>query len=277
MAAQSAPMQRSSFIKWLLGLPLIAQQAFAGNGASMAKKKVVLRFAVASDGHYGQPNTPYDQYFETLVLAINKQHLERPFDCCIINGDIIHDDITLLPMAKTALGGLLPPWYVSQGNHDHATPQEWAAVWGIPTNHVFHIGKHAFIIATTSDKKGTYLCPDTVWLEEALAKNANAPNVFVFLHINPGKLTQNAVDCAPLFEVFAKYKNIRAIFNGHDHDEEGMKQRNNLPFLFSAHFGGNWGTTYRGYRIVELYNDGSIGTWIMNPTDKINELVLPAV
>ena len=82
------------------------------------------------------------------------------------------------------------------------------------------------------------------------------------------------MDCPELFELFAKHQNIRAVFNGHDHDEEGIKHRRDIPFVFDAHFGGNWGTSYRGFRIVELMKDNSILTYIMNPVDKINEVTI---
>jgi hypothetical protein len=80
-----------------------------------------------------------------------------------------------------------------------------------------------------------------------------------------------------LFEIFGKYPNIRAVFNGHDHDEEGIKKREEVPFIFDAHFGGNWGTDYRGFRIVELMRDNSIVTYIMNPTEKIHQASLGAL
>ncbi|MEY3159885.1 MAG: hypothetical protein RLZZ49_1365, partial [Bacteroidota bacterium] len=40
--------------------------------------------------------------------------------------------------------------------------------------------------------------------------------------------------------------------------------------IFDSHVGGNWGTAYRGYRIVELYKNGTMLTYIMNPTERIN-------
>jgi hypothetical protein len=43
-----------------------------------------------------------------------------------------------------------------------------------------------------------------------------------------------------------------------------------IPFMFDSHFGGSWGTTYRGFRVVELAKDNSFVTYIMNPKDKIN-------
>jgi len=41
--------------------------------------------------------------------------------------------------------------------------------------------------------------------------------------------------------------------------------------MFDSHIGGNWGTNYRGYRIVELQKENKLLTYIMNPTIKINE------
>jgi hypothetical protein len=46
--------------------------------------------------------------------------------------------------------------------------------------------------------------------------------------------------------------------------------RDNIPFLFDSHFGGNWGTNYKGFRVVELLKDHSMLTYLMNPTEKIN-------
>ena len=93
----------------------------------------------------------------------------------------------------------------------------------------------------------------------------------IFIHINPVKQTKNAVDSPEFFELLSKYKNVKAVFNGHDHDEENIKMKNDIPFIFDAHFGGNWGTAYRGFRVVEVMKDDSIHTYIMNPAQKLNE------
>ena len=238
------------------------------------RRKVKLRFVVASDGHYGQPKTDYDNFFTTVVSSINEEHKKNPFSFCVINGDIIHDDKTHFPAAKKALDALAPKYYVSQGNHDHATAQEWEAIWNMPVNLDFTIKKNSFLVATTSNETGTYLCPDVAWLRQKLEEHKGQENIFIFIHINPGKLTKHAVDCPELFELFAKHKNIRAVFNGHDHDEEGIKMRGDVPFVFDAHFGGNWGTSYRGFRIVELMKDNSVMTYIMNPIEKINQATI---
>ena len=234
------------------------------------RKKVRLRFVVASDGHYGQPKTDFEEYFSTIVSRINEEHTRDPFAFCVINGDIIHDDKVHFPAAKQALDKLAPKYYVSQGNHDHATPEEWNEVWGMPVNFDFSVKKNSFLVATTSNEKGTYICPDTNWLRQRLEAHKKQDNIFIFMHINPAKLTKHAVDCAELFGILKEYRNTRAIFNGHDHDEDGIKMRENIPFVFDAHFGGSWGTRYRGFRVVELMKDNSIVTYIMDPGKQIN-------
>ncbi|MGZ5221763.1 MAG: metallophosphoesterase family protein [Chitinophagaceae bacterium] len=238
------------------------------------RRKVKLRFVVASDGHYGQPKTEFENFHATLVSHINKEHMKNPFSFCVINGDIIHDDKNHFPAVKKALDELHPKYYVSQGNHDRVTAQEWETTWNMPVNLDFTIKKNSFLIATTSNEKGTYLCPDIDWFRKKLEEHNQQENIFVFIHINPGKLTKHAVDCPELFDLFAKHKNIRAVFNGHDHDEEGIKMRDDIPFVFDAHFGGSWGTPYHGFRIVELMKDNSIVTYIMNPVEKINEATI---
>jgi hypothetical protein len=272
-------MKRREFLKYASSVAIVLANgnvlyAKQLNHAKWYNRKVKLRFAVASDGHYGQPNTEYEKYFETLVTRINEENNKTPFAFCMVNGDIIHDDKKYYPAAKTALDKLKPSYYVSQGNHDHVTAAEWESIWNIPVNFTFSIAENTFLIATTSDEKGTYLCPDIKWIDSVLEGHQQQKNIFIFIHINPGRQTKNAVNCPELFDVLAKYKNIKAIFNGHDHDEEGVKVKNEIPFIFDAHFGGNWGTAYRGFRVVELMEDNTILTYILNPLEKINEATL---
>ena len=176
--------------------------------------------------------------------------------------------------AKQALDSLAMKYYVSQGNHDHVTSGEWEQFWHMPVNFDFSLEKNTFLVATTSNEKGTYLCPDIDWMRKKLEEHRKQDNIFIFMHINPGKLTKHAVDCPEFFELLAAHKNVRAIFNGHDHDEEGIKIRENIPFVFDAHFGGSWGTEYRGFRVVELMKDNSVFTYIMNPVSRLNEATI---
>ena len=272
-------MQRRKFLQSTTSafLLLASGEVVKAEGSwltNLSAKKLKLRFVVASDGHYGQPGTDYENYFKAVVDHINAQHASNPFAFCMINGDIIHDDKAHCPAAKAALDQLQVKYYVSQGNHDKLTADEWMQTWKMPINLHFSIKKNSFVIASTSNETGTYLCPDLGWMSTTLEKLKRQKNVFVFIHINPVKLTTNAVDCPELLQLLTKYKNVRAVFNGHDHDEEKIKVKENVPFVFDAHFGGSWGTDYRGYRIVELYSDNSVATWVMNPENRINEAML---
>ena len=271
-------MRRRDFIKQASSVLLVLSSgkiiSVTDGYEELMARKPLLRFVVASDGHYGQKDTDSEKYFADLVENINRNHERKAFDFCVVNGDIIHDDKKWFSDAKTALDKLAVKYYVSQGNHDHATAEEWQTIWNMPVNLDFSIKKNTVLIGTTSDEKGTYLCPDLNWFSQKLEEHRGQKNIFIFIHINPGKLTRHAVDCPEFFDLLSKYKNVRAVFNGHDHDEDNIKMKNNIPFIFDAHFGGNWGTAYRGFRVVELRKDNSILTYILNPSDKLNEQTL---
>src|SRR6478672_1694741 len=109
-------MRRRDFLKQASSALLILSNgsilSLTGDYDEIAQKKVVLRFAVASDGHYGQKDTEYERFFSELTDNINSSHAKKAFDFCVINGDIIHDDKLLYPAAKKALDRLAVKYYV---------------------------------------------------------------------------------------------------------------------------------------------------------------------
>jgi predicted phosphodiesterase len=237
-------------------------------------RKVKFRFAVASDGHFGQPKTTWESDYTSVIQHINQQHKHSRLKACIINGDIIHNDPAMLPLAKQQLDQLKMPYYVTQGNHDMVNEATWQKTWNMPLNHSFVIDKQVFLLATTSNEKGEYLCPDLDWMRAQLDKYKNAPNIFIAIHITPVKWTDNAKDCPEFITLLKDYKNVRAVFNGHDHDQDDMKETEGIPFLFDSHIGGSWGTAYKGFRMVEVMSDNTIATYILNPETKLNEHTL---
>lgn len=268
-------MDRRKFIRLASPLTLLLANGTLVRAANTwydqeNRKKVLLRMAVASDGHYGQKGTPFDEYYATLIQRINEEHARNPFHFTVVNGDIIHDDPTFFPAAKKWLDQLAMPYYVSQGNHDHCTPEEWQRIWSMPVNHSFSLARQSFFLATTSNARGDYLCPDIRWLDEQLSLHAQQ-QAFVFLHINPAGTGDHAVQCPEWDDLIARHKHIRAVFNGHDHMQDTVLMRGSLPFVFDGHFGGNWGKPYRGFRIVELWKDQSLVSYIMDPHQKMND------
>jgi hypothetical protein len=134
-----------------------------------------------------------------------------------------------------------------------------------------HVGKNTLLLADTSNEKGEYLSPDLTWMKTKLEASKGQQNVFIFLHIPQAKWTKNGIETPAFFHLLKQYSNIRGVFHGHEHAEDGVKMVDKLPFMFDSHFGGNWGTSYRGFRVVELAHDNSLLTYIMNPSEKINQ------
>lgn len=241
------------------------------NGNSSPEKKSRFRFAVASDGHFGQPDTPYQQYHEHLIQWLIQEKDSRGLDLVIFNGDLVHDDVSFLPQVKGYYERLGLPYYVTRGNHDRATESTWRTTWGYAFNHDVEMAQYAFVLGDTSNEAGEYLCADIPWLEQRLNHYAKKKHVFVFLHIPQQSWTKNAVPCADALNVLAKYPNVSAVFHGHEHDQDGLKEAHGKKFFFDGHFGGNWGTAYKGYRIVEIDRDNSLHTYQYNP--EVNPIV----
>lgn len=266
----------SSRRKFLKGFTLTSAYLLSGGLEALtaedilsAKEKVVLRFAVGSDAHYGQPNTEFAQTLSDFVLNVNTFHKGNKLDACVVNGDVIHDKKELLTEAKQNLDKLTIPYYVTQGNHDHVTPEYWKEIWTVPQNYEAKVKQSVFLMMTTSNEKGEYRSPDMAWLNQKLTEHKQK-NIFLFLHIAQQKWTNGSIDNPAYAELIKHYPNVKGVFHGHDHDQDGIKMLGTIPHLFDSHIGGNWGTDYKGYRIVELMKDNSVRTYIMNPVKEIN-------
>jgi predicted MPP superfamily phosphohydrolase len=259
---------RRDFLKNTVGASLgaaFSMQAFSTVYVNSANRKVKLRFALASDGHYGQPGTDYIQSHTNIIKWLNKE----PLDFVIFNGDIVHDNAQLLQEVRNKYFNKLNcPHYATMGNHDHADNELWKAVFGHDYNYAFENKGSAFILGNTSDKEGNYLCPDINFITTSLEKYKNNKIVFIVLHIPPHQwLPENTfyTECPDLINLFSQYTNIKAVFHGHDHNQDGVFYTvNELPHFFDAHYGGNWGTEYSGFRIVEVNEDDTIRTYQVN-------------
>ncbi|MGC3992731.1 MAG: metallophosphoesterase [Propionicimonas sp.] len=212
----------------------------------------VFRFATASDGHLGQPGTDSRRDLSELVAAVNDFAATDPLEFLLLNGDIGHGGVALQEEARSGLDDLAVPYFVTQGNHDKVSAAQWTRVWGTPGNFVQRFGHRSIIGTNTSNLAGDYLCADTSWLRSALAEEAGQSDVFVFMHITPNTWTTYGIDCQGVRDVLAAAPNLRAVFNGHDHDQTGVKVDQGVSYVFDARYGGNWGTPYRAFRVVEV-------------------------
>lgn len=266
-------------VKGLTGLTILpALDAWASTSLKkppLLKEKWKLRFAIASDGHYGQPETDSALFYRNLVQWLEKEHRQNHLDFVIINGDLVHDRPDLLVEVKEKYLAQLPvPYYALPGNHDWADAPLWKSIFGYEDNYTLEFGDIAFVLANTASKTGEYVCPDNAFLKNALEGFKTKSLVFVVLHIAPHQwLPEEAktfINCPETIHLLHAYSNIKAVFHGHDHSLDAVRYTQGLPHLFDAHFGGNWGTAYKGYRIVEIDQANHISTYQVNASQNPN-------
>jgi 3',5'-cyclic AMP phosphodiesterase CpdA len=257
---------RRTFLK-LIPLTVASKTSLASTLQTRQQSAIrsKLRFAVASDGHFGQPETNYLQNHRELIVWLNEESGGKGLDFVVFNGDVIHNDPSHLPQLKEFYDQLAAPYFVCKGNHDMATAQLWQETWGYEENHCFEIGDYAFLLGTTSNEAGDYLAADSDWLNTQLNRYESKKSVFVFLHICQQKVTRHAISAPEVIALFQNAENLAAVFHGHDHDIDNVIYLNEMPFLFDGHYGGSWGTNYRGYRVVEIDETGEIRTYQCNP------------
>jgi len=223
------------------------------------------RFAIASDGHYGQPDTQYEAQHDQMIQWINAEKTNHGVDFTVINGDLFHDNVSFLGPVKSRWDNLAMPYYVSHGNHDKTEEAHWKTVWNVPWHFSFEYGDIGIIVLNTADDKGNYICPDIDWTKHELQKLSSKKQLFVFMHITPFNWTKNGIACPAIVDLFDQQKNLKAVFHGHDHDQDDVKENNARYYFFDSHVAGSWGTRYNGYRIVEVFENGQILTYQMNP------------
>ncbi|MFT4154576.1 metallophosphoesterase family protein [Parafilimonas sp.] len=233
-----------------------------------AKEEVLLRFAIVSDGHYGQPSTEYEALHNQMVNWLNAEQKSRGIDFTCINGDLFHNDSAMMPLVKQQWDKLQMPYHVSHGNHDMTDEENWQQMFTTKWHYSFEQNDVAFIVLNSADETGKYICPDLDFAKEALNKYADKKHLFVFMHITPFGWTGAGLPCPELVAMFNRQQNLKAVFHGHDHDQDGMKENEGRHYFFDSHVAGNWGTDYHGYRVVEVLKNGKVLTYQMNPSGR---------
>jgi predicted phosphodiesterase len=284
----STPDRSRRDVLKVCGLTAIASAMGCAPRGETAASARPFRFAVASDLHYRQKNTPFQRYLDDLVTWLNAEKEKKGLDVVFLNGDLVHDSTADYDALKKELERLPAPYYAIKGNHDFihgpkgAPPQTWPTVWGYPSNHVVRMGRLAFVLADTSAPRNSrpYLAADIQWLEEQLARLGDAEAVFVLMHIAqrregmkgwPGAGVKRGPEIEKGEKVMALLEatpNVRAVFHGHQHKVCARYQSDRVPYFFDSHVGGSFGNK-RGYRIVEIAADGAMCTYQYNGEDGV--------
>ncbi len=241
-------------------------QSFTASAFKLPPKdEISLRFAIVSDGHYGQPDTDYELMHNQMVDWINAEQKARGVEFCFVNGDLFHDNNAMMPLVKQLWNKLEVPYYVSHGNHDKINEDAWQQTFNTKWHYTFEMQDAAFIVLNSADETGKYICPELDFPKQQLDNYADIKHLFVFQHITPFSWTKAGLPCPELTAMFSKQQNLKAVFHGHDHDEDGVKESEGKHYFFDSHIAGSWGTAYHGYRIIETLKNGNILTYQMNP------------
>lgn len=257
-------MNRREFL-YAVGATSIFLACSKGNGIDILpdeEEDVLFRFAIASDLHYGEADTDYAMHTRNFVSAFQDFQKSNPCAFLVLNGDIIHDEPRFLPKAYDALKDIHDKLYVTQGNHDRVSDSVWLDTWKQAVNSDFTMDDMAFIFGTTSDIVGSLKCPDLDFLRASLEKYKSKSHVFIFWHIHPHSPSMGCTESVK--EVLKDYTNVRAVFNGHDHNEEGIRNIESVPYMFDGRLGGSWGSFDRNFRIIEMTRSQII-TYLMTP------------
>jgi hypothetical protein len=251
---------------------------------------IVFRFATASDGHYG--GTAYDDTRHADLARWLRQEKEvAGLDVFIHLGDMGHHRPPVYKqeihaVQRILLKPLAMDVFAARGNHDYLSDAEWEKEFGYPPNHAFERGDCGFIIGSSTDgRNGTVQCPGadaTQWLSDRLARFSKKKYVFYFSHVFPyrdlrgGQIT---VACPEVTALLHGSRNVIASYHGHMHLTDYVFAKKacgrELHYCFHGRFGWTWGTLYRGYRITEIYRDGTVYTYQYNP--KSGEAVNAAI
>ena len=266
------------------------------------ENKIIQRFIVVGDIHANLPNTDstdksgvYDRTgpftvpklfvdrFDLLLNNLVKEERNQ-LDFVLFNGDLIHSiDKPILPRLKEVKESyrakVKAPMYASVGNHDRATDEEWKEAIGHNRAHAFEKGEYGYIILRSSDEKGArVICLDKEFLEEKLIEFESKKGVFVFSHIprytgNAGK--NDSPECTDILTLFQNQENLKLVFHSHFHFEDRAFLKDGVNYVFSGHV-AIYGLDYYGYRIVEIYEDGTVKTTMMDMTRGVvrNELII---
>ncbi len=261
-------------------LKVISAGVVSGLSASCSSPALpafnAFRFAVASDGHLGEANTPSNDYYRDLLSALQQQNQKTPLNFVVINGDLVHQDSPfLLSEAKAYLDQLPIPYYVTRGNHDRVSADQWNAMWGYPVNHSIELNEAGIILLDTSNERGEYLCGDAQWLHSALRNFPEDKPVFLFMHIPYYRDLSGNNLCNEILNTLNQFPMVRAVFHGHDHAKDMGLIIDGRAVMFDGHFGSSWGTDYRGFRVVEQTSENRYTSYQYDFVNqkKINELI----
>lgn len=237
---------------------------------------ISTRIAISSDGHWGNSDRDYRQ----LHSAMLDRMIEEDPDLLLHPGDVIDGSISALESVREEyLSRTGAEYTVAYGNHDGVSERDWSTVWGVGRDHTFEYDDIGIITLNTADRDGNETDIDVSFLKSQLDSLSEKRLVIVMSHYwfsqkydaekrGPGRssiMNQSAVDAVH------EADNTLGFVHGHDHGANADKiyhfqeSGTERVYIGSGVFGGTASTEIDlGYRIVDLYDDGTADTRYMD-------------
>lgn len=259
-------------------------------------KELVTRFVTIGDTHGYQTNQGF-RYGATPVVGVDdrdggspppkqSKHLRDMFhdrfrrweakpggvDFFIHTGDVINSDDPgdFHEFYDKWFAPLDIEDYFCVGNHDHVTQDEvWSSIFGHGLSHAFERNGYGYILLNSGKRQD---CLDQSFLREALSRFGDLHGVFFVSHVPrfAGEFRGDAItspggtdspSCPEIMEMLVQQDNLICCLHGHFHEFNNVMMHNGIPIVFTNHWGG-YGVNYYGLRIFEVYDDGSVYTFL---------------
>lgn len=218
--------------------------------------------------------------YETLQAIVALASREEGCQAAVLTGDLSQDETaeSYLKVAEL-VSGLNLPVYALPGNHDekahmHEIFGRSAADIRLAGN--FRAGGWLVVLLDSAvpGKVEGHVCTDELARLEGLLQDNQSSHTIIFLHHNPMPVGAVWIDdigvtnAEQFFDVVDRYRQVRAIVCGHVH-QEFAGERNGIKLLSTpstcvqfkpraAEFAVD--ELPPGFRIIELSEDGNVGT-----------------
>lgn len=253
------------------------------------KKMRPLRLLQITDCHLG--STPGEMLLgldtdQSLYDVLECLRAQESPDIIVVSGDVSNDGgVPSYERFINIVTQFFPsvPLAWLPGNHDD--PMSMDQVKNLPIEAHHKIGGWNIILLNSRipmEEGGDLDDAELARLERELAANPDMPTV-VFLHHQPVPVGSEWVDqyvvksADRFFEIIDRYINVKAISWGHVH-QEFVSKHNDIPLLATPstciQFVPNKkefkvDTAMPGYRLFELFPDGTLHTTITRIEDKV--------
>ena len=233
-----------------------------------------LRFIALADTHWGGYEDWRPERKDNTIQAVNAACGAVKTDFIVLNGDIIHDDPKVqIPKFLPNMKRFDVPVYMTHGNHDIMTDEQFKRFTGHPKDHHFALDNCGVILLNTykcppkveyGDHRSGHIPPDLEFLEDALHTYKDAFHIFVFAHRCPTDRPQSE----EWLELMRGRGNVSS-FYGHAHSRWETLTIEGKVHHFSGHntdTTGRW-QNWHTYRVVEVSDAGEIRSSVRDYTN----------